>query len=587
MAQKGTNNLQKRGFDVVVFVATSGEMDAIIRYTKAINQSQWMIEHDNNDEIIRTLLVKNQEGRVLRLALQALPIMGAEACVYYVSHFLSEHPCIFVSMVGICAGEEEKTKKGDLVIPGTVASITNGKEGEREDKSRDFRPANRLHSIGESLRKKLASFKALHWGTVQKEMMGKWNSADPAWQEQAGYREPELHFEEKLVMAQVANVRAYTNPFGDLKEASREVVALEMESAALAYVVEKMHSKDGRWLVIKGVQDYADGLKDHKFRPFCSWSSFFTLIKFLELESLDCWANKVRIKKDIERIEAKETANELRQAYRSGEFYKAVSIGNRIFNARPNDSSIWRIYLLSLMRMQEYEKAADMISIADYYIQMEAVKGKDALDYLVGKSDYYLRIGSFKDSATYIDEIISQCEGESALKEQTAQAHYMKGRIFLSRYQQDHEATLLDDAMDQFAVAVNLSPEKYWASILLLFTKYLKTGDDPLEIEKTERLETVLADHIKENEWRPAPRIYRLRLHALRVAVGKITFKQLQAVINEEVKHCRRRLLLPNDFFLDFENDCRLLFPDEKDRHKQDRLLSLVYRWASEVRRRT
>lgn len=580
-------HLKKRGFDVAVFVATTGEMDAIIKNTIDINRSQWVTEHDNNGEIIRTLLVKDHEGRVLRLALQALPIMGAEACIYYVSRFLSEHPCTFVSMVGICAGERNNTKKGDLVIPGIVASITNGKEREHEDKSRDFRPANRPHKIGESLRRKLASFKAVHWNTVKKEMMGKWNTANPAWQEEEDYREPELLFEEKLMMAQVMHVRAYSDSFEDLERfASREVVALEMESAALAYVVEKMRSSDGRWLVIKGVQDYADGVKDHKFRPFCSWSSFFTLIKFLELEGLDCWANKVRIKKDIEKIKAKETANELKEAYRSGEFYKAFSIGNGIFNARPNDSSIWRTYLLSLMRMQEYEKAADMIGIADYYIQMKEVRGKDALDYLVGKSDYYLRIGSLKDSTTYIDEIISQCKGKSELKEQTAQAHYMKGRIFLSRHQQYHEATL-DDAIDQFAAAVNLSPGKYWASILLLFAKYLKTRKDPFEIGQVEQLEMVLAAHIKENEWRPAPRIYRLKLHALRVAVGKITFKQFQNVINEEVKHCRQRLLLPNDFFLDFENDCRLLFADDKDRHKQDKLLSLVYRWASKVRRRT
>jgi len=117
-----TQSIQ-RYFDVVIFVATDGEKEAILSHTKLIDSYVWKIEHDKNGEILYTLLLETVDHKILRIALQALPVMGAESCVYYVSRFLKDFSCSLVCMVGICAGEGKDTCKGDIVIPGKVASM--------------------------------------------------------------------------------------------------------------------------------------------------------------------------------------------------------------------------------------------------------------------------------------------------------------------------------------------------------------------------------------------------------------------------------------------------------------------------------
>lgn len=566
------NHSPRRGFDVAVFVATTGERDAVINCTKKLNNAKWAIEHDGNGEPISTMLLRNRSGRTLRIALQTLPSMGAEACVYYVLRFLTMHPCPLVAMVGICAGEKKETKKGDIIVPGRVACIFGGKEFEDSNGEVRFRPNNRLHSISEKVRKELSYFSHMHWPDVSTEI--KEHQRDLGVPENTS---TSLKFEEKIVMAQVAHVRAYSSSFDDLKDyASREVTALEMESAALAYVVERVGEGKSHWLVIKGVQDYADSKKDHRYRKFCSWASFFTLTKFLETANLDLWDEKVRTAEFNERGSTAETIDQLNDAYNQGNFSEAVRIGDEIFGSFSHSPTLWRPYIRALLRQQLYEKAADIIGIVDYQIQESDTDGAHVIDYLVEKAEYYRRIG-FSQDATAIAQLVIACS-ESALREQRAQAYYIRGRISLRNYRNHGEPQSIEDSERYFQAAVNLSPNKYWAEISLLIVKFVKTGRNPFLTYSIDNLLDSINRQITAFPTRPAPRIYRLKYLALRTACGDIEFAEFESTVIQDASENNGLLTLPPDFFQNLDSDFKLIFENHKDRY---RAISLMYKWAA------
>lgn len=59
----------------------------------------------------------------------------------------------------------------------------------------------------------------------------------------------------------------------------RTVLALEMEAAAIAQVAYRTELQ--RWIVVKGVMDYADPKKDDRFKPFAARASAEVLLEFL------------------------------------------------------------------------------------------------------------------------------------------------------------------------------------------------------------------------------------------------------------------------------------------------------------------
>jgi purine-nucleoside phosphorylase len=576
--------MRRRGFDIVVFVATKGELEAILKWTSGTGGARWETGHDRNGNVIRVLLVRTSTDRILRLALQALPKMGAEACVYYVSTFLRQHPCTLVAMVGICAGESKnKVKMGDIVIPGQVASICNGKQTGRNQ----VEPGNRYHTLKDNIQRELSQFESSRWTVVAGEIGTR--GLDIC----GRHLVPRLHFEEKIVMAQVSHVMAFSDSFEELRAfaANRNVLALEMESAALAYAVEKVTDDKGLWLTVKGVQDHADAKKNHRLRPFCSWASFHTLQRFLEYQLAECWRSKPQIRSHGAAEDSDSDTQEMTSQYRQGNFHAAQRAGQRAFKAAPKAPSIWHFYLSTLLRIGQHAIAADMIDIADYEIQIRSfdtaeLDKQQVTRYLVRKAEYFFRVGHLKDARQVVQGILDSCGEDVEMRSSKAEAIYLRGRIALWEYYENADPQRLAEAGNDFSEATELAASKYWAAVAWLMTVHLQDSAKPLPLTLIVSTETRLREEIAAYPHRPAPRIYRLRLLAVQVAAREKKFEELQAEIEREAHECRNKLVLPDDFFRDFESDCRLLFDSPSRRYEQDMLLSLIYHWASIVRKR-
>ena len=97
--------------------------------------------------------------------------------------------------------------------------------------------------------------------------------------------------------------------------------------------------------------------------------------------------------------------------------------------------------------------------------------------------------------------------------------------------------------------------------------------------------ENVILNNIKDTPIRPAPRLYFIQLNALLVAAGLQTISDLQRVIDEDIGRCSLSVFLPDDFFVNLEDGCRIMFHKPEQRRSRDELLSKIYYWASKIRR--
>lgn len=75
-----------------------------------------------------------------------------------------------------------------------------------------------------------------------------------------------------------SNVMRDPKLFDKLSDSMRTVLGVEMEAAAIAAIA---HSHKLRWVVMKGVMDYADDDKDDQLKPFAARASAECLIEFL------------------------------------------------------------------------------------------------------------------------------------------------------------------------------------------------------------------------------------------------------------------------------------------------------------------
>lgn len=596
-----------RGFDVAIFVATSDEEEAVR------DQGKWIYEISPGGfrggvwvHHLRTL-----DNHIIRMALRKLPDMGAEDCILDVSRFLSLHPCRLVAMVGVCAGAVNKgLKGGDIVVPGMVESISNGKRTPGVDGKEGFRNAGRSHRLDEKLREAVANFSYMTWPQVAQEIVETFKIAKLFPQS----TKPRLHHGTEIVMGQVFHVLAYPGAVEELQEdVNRRIAALEMESAALAYAAESADRTP--WIIIKGVQDDATITKDDRYRKCGAWGSYHALTGLVSEHLGHLWLDKKfsvrQIPQGVKIAKAQsDVITKLHDLYRAGQLALAHDVGTQAMTDWPYDSRIWMEYLKVLMRLSDYDGAADLIDVADYYLQADGFTiGDDArpalAQYKIRRAEYYLRVGHVEVAIKSLEKLQKELDGilkkqgkedrtfqnaaKGKLKDlyvQLSEVHYLLGRAAMMKYHYHRSGNDLNVAHEAFfqalEIARKLKEGKYWIFFAALFVRYVRdsTYDQTIAEQTATRIELALSK--KGQETRPAPRIYRLRALMIEAA-NSGNFERMAETIDQDKKDLKGKLFIPADFFRDFEQDCRLVF--KSNFTQRDRALSMIYDWAAEVRK--
>jgi len=214
----------------------------------------------------RSAALKNDKDEPLALHISWLSRYGPEEMVLHLSRVLEEcHPRIAI-MTGICAGDAQRVQMGDLVVDRTF-TYDNGKF--------TFDDGRRVHwhdTMTYQLDANILQFLELfdRWKPLVASL-----KRPPSSPEQPKRRKIARHIKP---MASGSAVRA-DHSSEEVRAPVRGTIAIDMEGAAFGLVMSR-HPLI-RWLVVKGVCDYADRNKSDVYHDYAARASALYALGFI------------------------------------------------------------------------------------------------------------------------------------------------------------------------------------------------------------------------------------------------------------------------------------------------------------------
>lgn len=256
---RGTKYNSSTPIDAVLQVAVPDEKKRVYQF---LNLSE------GNDQYLRSYALSYQEVNYqeMHIVVVSQNFMGmTEASRTATAAILAFHPKIMM-MAGICAGKKNETKLGDLIIADKAFDYSTGKLYET---GLEHRPPHR------PINDALASFVNNAWINQSDLIFAKINekfSGDPL----SGCK---IRF---TSMGSGPWVVDTEKVFEDIRDhVVGNCISLDMEAYAVALAADQLKTP---WVIVKSVQDYADGKKsktEKASRAYAAFSSTYLLCEYL------------------------------------------------------------------------------------------------------------------------------------------------------------------------------------------------------------------------------------------------------------------------------------------------------------------
>jgi nucleoside phosphorylase/Tfp pilus assembly protein PilF len=213
----------------------------------------------------RFATVKNNKGESLNLHISWLPRYGPQETTLHLSRVLEECQPRIAIMTGICAGDAQHVQLGDLVVAERTFTYDNGKFTLDEHGRSVHLHDTMTYQLDANILQFLGLFD--DWQTHVARL----------------HRPPSPPEQRKVVchlkpMASGSAVRV-DRPFEGVQAPVRGTVAIDMEGAAFGLVMSR-HPLI-RWLVVKGVCDYADKTKNDAYHEYAARVSALYALSFI------------------------------------------------------------------------------------------------------------------------------------------------------------------------------------------------------------------------------------------------------------------------------------------------------------------
>jgi tetratricopeptide (TPR) repeat protein/nucleoside phosphorylase len=258
-----------QSFDVCVVCALPEEARAFLEIT----QQQCQVVFEKHISSLykydyRFAAIKNDKGEPLNLHISWLPRYGPQEMTLHLSRVLEECQPRIAIMTGICAGDAQQAQLGDLVVAERTFTYDNGKFTLDEQ----GRSVHRYDTMTYQLDANILQFLGLFddWKLLVAHL-----KRPPTSPERRKRRTVACHIK---AMASGSAVRS-DNPFEDVRAPVRGTVAIDMEGAAFGLVMSR-HPLI-RWLVVKGVCDYADRDKTDVYHNYSACASALYALSFI------------------------------------------------------------------------------------------------------------------------------------------------------------------------------------------------------------------------------------------------------------------------------------------------------------------
>jgi tetratricopeptide (TPR) repeat protein len=216
----------------------------------------------------RFATIKNDKEEPLNLHISWLPRYGPQEMTLHLSRVLEECQPRIAIMTGICAGDAQRVQLGDLVVAERTFTYDNGKFLLDEH----GRSVHEHDTLTYQLDANITQFLGLfdEWKPL---VEGLKRPRSPL--KQRKRRKIACHIKP---MASGSAVRA-DHPFEDVRAPVRGTVAIDMEGAAFGLVMSR-HPLI-RWLIVKGVCDYADQDKNDAYHDYAARASALYALSFV------------------------------------------------------------------------------------------------------------------------------------------------------------------------------------------------------------------------------------------------------------------------------------------------------------------
>lgn len=315
-------------FDVCIVCALPEEAQAFISETVRQHNVTFQRAFDPFTKYeYRHAVIQNNKGEPLSIQVSWLPRYGPMEAGLHLTSLLEEFKPRFVAMIGICAGDRRKVKLGDIIVAERTFSYDIGKFVRDESGRRQFlhdavtwqtdpsllqfvrmfdgwKPAiaSLLRPYSKRQQRDWLLSKLLEEATPRIDTipLQELQQYAPDWRRivyelQAGpdpyltrdgtlrdisrvyelrygeevfpYKDPVLPSIHIAPMASGSAVRS-DNPFADVQIPVRGTVAIDMEGAAFYRTIADFPAI--RFLLVKGVGDYADNDKDDSYHEYAS-----------------------------------------------------------------------------------------------------------------------------------------------------------------------------------------------------------------------------------------------------------------------------------------------------------------------------
>lgn len=285
----------------------------------------------------------NTKKEPVNIYLSWLPSYGPIEVGLHLTQVIEEYQPCFAIMTGICAGDRQKVRLGDLIVAERVFSYDTGKmvknEQEQVEHLRDtvtyqletntlqfLRAYDQWKLLVKTFSRPVSRRQQRDWllerllkeptASVRAISIAELDNAIPVWRELVqelqqgpqpflspfpalalldksmvealGYGQDPFPFrdppEPGCHISPLASGRAVRsdNPFKDIQIPVRDAVAIDMEGDAFGRVMHGKHSHNMEWMIVKGVSDYADQEKDDSYHTYASNAAAIYALGFIE-----------------------------------------------------------------------------------------------------------------------------------------------------------------------------------------------------------------------------------------------------------------------------------------------------------------
>ena len=230
-------------FDIVMITATPDEFESI----KAVIDSVKPVTFNKNDSTIYHQGVIQGKNKTLKVLIPFPYSMGIEAVSSLTTKVISNFRPRYIFMVGICAGNKNLCKIGDIVIAEKSLNYHGVVEIERKDESKDKKFMHNLCSINGYLKNQLELFvKSKEIQNIQENYPSK-DKIDSTLTVHIG-----------LLVTGNSLLRS-ASIMKEINDTYVGVKGLDMETYGLYYSATQVYRDYApNFLSVKGVSDYGD-----------------------------------------------------------------------------------------------------------------------------------------------------------------------------------------------------------------------------------------------------------------------------------------------------------------------------------------